>query len=165
VCDTIIKNQPIYEQVQRVTKIPFYVVGTLHARECDSNFSQHLHNGDPLTARTVHAPAGRPVPPPASGHFPYQWFESAIDAFKGEWFPPNGVFDAGNILAFCEHYNGWGAAERHGVNTPYLWSYTDQYTAGMYVADYQWSDTAVNKQPGCAAVFLALKARGLVTAF
>jgi len=161
IADTIIKNMNVYKLVEQAKKIPWYVIGALHAREANSDFKTHLANGDPLTARTVHVPAGRPVAPPQSGHLPYTWFESACDAFNGEWMPPGMLFDKANILAFCEHYNGWGGYERHGVNSPYLWSYTNHYTMGYYIHDNVFSATAVNKQPGCAAIFLTLKKRGI----
>ena len=60
------------------TPIPWYVIGFIHKMESDMNFGTHLHNGDPLTARTVHVPTGRPV----NGNPPFTWEDSAADALQ-----------------------------------------------------------------------------------
>ena len=63
--DTIIKKilvgKPQYDDVGGQLNIPWYFIGIVHYMEGSSNFKTHLHNGDPLTARTVHVPAGRPA--------------------------------------------------------------------------------------------------------
>jgi lysozyme family protein len=46
--------------------IPWYVVAVIHNMEAGQNLRTHLHNGDSLTARTVHVPAGRPPGTPRS---------------------------------------------------------------------------------------------------
>jgi lysozyme family protein len=46
--------------------------------------------------------------------------------------------------------------KKKGVPSPYLWSYTDQYQAGKYVADGKYDPTAVSKQPGVVAIMKAL---------
>ena len=49
-----------YQKVGKALGIPWYVVGIIHSLEASGDFTRHLHNGDPLTARTTHVPAGRP---------------------------------------------------------------------------------------------------------
>ena len=49
------------------------------------------------------------------------------------------------------------------MKSPYLWSYTAIYTAGKYVADGKWSDTAVSKQCGGMAILKHLVDSGRVT--
>ena len=68
--------KPRYDQVANATGVPWYVIGIIHEMEGGLNFTTHLHNGDPLTRRTVQVPAGRPP----TGMPPFQWEESAIDA-------------------------------------------------------------------------------------
>ena len=60
----ILPNQQRYQEVAGPLGIPWYFVALVHNMEASLNFSGHLHNGDPLTARTVRVPAGRP----AAGH-------------------------------------------------------------------------------------------------
>ncbi|MCH5377622.1 MAG: hypothetical protein JJ992_27000, partial [Planctomycetes bacterium] len=67
------RNQERYNAVAENTGIPWYFVAVIHSMEASLNFSKHLHNGDPLTARTTHVPAGRP----RTGSPPFSWEESA----------------------------------------------------------------------------------------
>lgn len=143
-----------YKAVQTATGVPWRFVGVLHHMEGRCNFNTHLHNGDPLTGRTTHVPAGRPVAAPANG-IRYDWTESAIDALRlkglhtipvDEWTEPRALYEA-------ERYNGFGYFAR-GVNSAYVWSGTSQYVSGKYVADGQWSASAVSKQIGVAAILL-----------
>ena len=73
--NTLVRNKARYETVSAETGIPWYMIGMVHWQEAGFNFYGHLINGDPLTNRTVHVPAGRPP----SGSPPFTWEESAID--------------------------------------------------------------------------------------
>jgi len=46
-----------YDQVANATGVPWYVIGMIHEMEGGLNFATHLHNGDPLTNRTIHVSA------------------------------------------------------------------------------------------------------------
>lgn len=155
----ILNNRHQYDAVEASTHIPWWCVAAIHNLESSLNFHCHLHNGDPLTARTVHIPRNRPLALPASGHFPYEWYESAIDALSGRWEPPQ--WDLNGCLAFMERYNGLGYRE-HGVNSPYLWSFTDQYTSGLFVFDGMYSAKVVSDSAGAAALLKVLQEKGLV---
>ena len=65
ISDRIIQNQSRYQEVQKLTDVPWQIIGTLHYLETSGDFSVHL-NGDPLAARTVSIPMGQP----ASGNPP-----------------------------------------------------------------------------------------------
>jgi lysozyme family protein len=159
VCDTIYDNRDIYREVQLLTGdkyqtagVPWVMIGALHNRESSCDFDCHLHNGDPLTARTTHVPAGQPE----SGSPPFTWEESAVDALT---MPPHELgkivnWNIERILYECERYNGWGYYGK--CNSPYLWSMTNHYTGGKYVADGQYDPNAWDKQVGCAAIFKVL---------
>ena len=138
-----------YTAVEKATGVPWFVVGVIHAMEAGCKFDRHLHNGDPLTARTRLVPAGRPK----IGEPPFKWVESACDALLmkdlqnvSDWSIPRICFE-------LERYNGWGYRKFH-ANTlsPYLWSGTNHYSRGKYVADGQWSATAVSGQSGAMAI-------------
>jgi len=112
----ITQNRNRYQAVGDPLGIPWYFIGVIHCLEASLNFNKHLHNGDPLTARTVQIPKGRPN---------YR----------------------------LEAYNGFGYRAFHPeVLSPYLWSYSNHYTKGKYVADGTFSLTAVSKQCGVAAL-------------
>src|ERR1041385_5634150 len=75
-------NRRRYQAVGKPLRIPWYVVAVIHAMEGSLSFSTHLHNGDPLTSRTVNAPAGRPP----RGQPPFKWEQSARDALTFDNF-------------------------------------------------------------------------------
>lgn len=131
--------------------LPWWVVGILHSMECGLSFNAHLHNGDPLKARTVQVPKGRPK----IGNPPFTWEESAIDAIEFDKLDKCRDWTPGSALENFENYNGPGY-RRKGVPSPYLWSFTDQYRSGKYVADGKYDPLAVSKQCGAAALMKAL---------
>ena len=96
---------------------PWYVVGVIHALESSLNFGRHLHNGDPLTARTVQVPAGRPK----TGQPPFTWEASASDALRYQGFDKWKDWSIPGTLFKLEGYNGFGYRDHHAdVPSPYL---------------------------------------------
>jgi lysozyme family protein len=53
--------------------------------------------------------------------------------------------------------NGLGYAVR-GVPSAYVWSGTDQYISGKYVADHVYRASAVDVQEGCAPILARMMA-------
>lgn len=153
VAQKIRANKPRYEAVvlSLANGMPYWFVGIIHFMEGGGKFSTHLHNGDPLTARTKNVPAGRPV----KGQPPFSWEESAIDALT--YMKYDKVTDWGiqNCLDLFERYNGMGYKKK-GLPSPYLWSYTQFYTKGKYVKDGKYDPNAISKQPGVAAIMKEL---------
>ena len=142
---------PEYEKVFEATGVPPAWTMLTHKMEGDCNFRTHLHNGDPLTARTVHVPRGRPAAPPRSGHLPYTWEESAEDALRYQGYNKIKAWSLLRFLYLWEAYNGWGYYY-HGINSPYLWSFSNNYVSGRYVSDGVWSSSSVSKQVGAAVL-------------
>lgn len=132
--------------------LPWWVVGIIHSMECGLDFTKHLHNGDPLKARTWQVPKGRPK----CGFPPFTWEESAIDAIEYDGLDKCRDWTPGSALENFENYNGTGY-RRKGVPSPYLWSFTDQYHSGKYVADGKYDPQSVSKQCGAAALMKALR--------
>jgi lysozyme family protein len=158
ITDKIIANRARYEAVEAATTVPWYVVASIHSLEGSLNFKTHLHNGDPLTAKTVHVPKGRPPGTP-----PFKWEASAIDAIKFDGLSsvPNWTLPV--ILFRLEGFNGFGYRTRHPeVLTPYLWSFTDKYVKGKFVADGKFDANAVSQQCGAAAILKALSSSGTI---
>jgi len=141
---------PQYAETSTATGVPIIFIAITHSLEASSNFNKHLHNGDPLTARTVQVPAGRPK----AGNPPFTWTESAIDALELKGYDKVTDWSIPAMLGLFERYNGLGYQKR-GVLSPYLWSWSNLYTAGKYVADGHFDPNAVSQQCG-AAVLLKL---------
>lgn len=147
-----------YEAVTERTCVPWYVVAIIHGMECSFDMSSHLHNGDPLRAKTVRVPAGRPVPwlPPSD------WVSSATDALRYDKLDEQADWDLANTLYRWESYNGWRSRLLYSINTPYLWSFSNHYTKGKFVRDNVWDGNAVSNQCGAAVMLKALIEAGTI---
>jgi lysozyme family protein len=155
----IASNRSRYQKVAKALGMPWYVVGIIHSLEAGGDFTRHLHNGDPLTARTTHVPAGRPK----TGRPPFTWEQSAIDALRGQGLAAWNDWSAPGTLYQLERYNGFGYRDHHpDVPSPYLWSCSNHYRRGKYVADGRFSPTAVSQQVGAAPLLKRLSAASRV---
>ena len=156
---TILSGRERYEALGRSLTIPWYFIAVIHALEASCNFKCHLHNGDPLTARTVQEPPNRPV----SGAPPFTWEASATDALVLKKLNQIRDWSVPRMLYQLEAYNGFGYRIRHPeVLTPYLWSFSTHYTRGKYVADGTFSATAMSKQCGSAMLLRRLAEVGAI---
>ena len=145
------QGQSIYQQLGDELGIPWPFIGVIHGMECGFNFTTHLHNGDPLAARTTHVPAGRP----AAGSPPFTWRESARDALIFKGYHQIDEWSVARQLYLLERYNGMGY-RRRGVPTPYLWSFSTLYDKGKFVADGRFDPQAVSRQCGAALMLKAM---------
>jgi lysozyme family protein len=166
IVDKIIKGRSVYEKISKsltstntpqAASIPWWFIGIVHMNESGGDFAKHLHNGDPLTARTFQVPANRPQ----RGQPPFTFPQSAIDAIQlmekenSIWKRLGGDWSIDAVLQRLEAYNGLGYKKK-GVPNPYLWSYTDQYTKGKYIKDGVFDPNAISAQPGAAAIMKLL---------
>jgi lysozyme family protein len=153
----LMENRQRYGSVADGMGIPWFFVAVIHNMESSLSFSKHLHNGDPLTRRTVQVPAGRP----RAGNPPFTWEESAIDALALRGLKAQTDWSLTGTLYQLEGYNGWGYRLYHQhVLSPYLWGFSTHYQSGKYVLDGTWSDSAVSQQCGCAVLLRRLAERG-----
>ena len=140
-----------YQAVATKTGVPWPLIAAIHEREASQDWGRSLAQGDSWDRRSVHVPAGR-------GPFA-SWEAAAVDALVN--CPPyaarNADWSIGGALTLLERYNGLGYASR-GLPSPYLWAGTDQYIAGKYVRDGVYDPRAVDAQPGCAALLMAMVA-------
>ncbi|HEY0505887.1 MAG TPA: hypothetical protein VGD42_20580 [Lysobacter sp.] len=153
----LLSHRERYRGVARPLGIPWQVVAVIHNMECSQRFDQHLHNGDPLTARTRNVPANRPP----TGSPPFTWEASARDALTFDGVAAWNDWSVPGTLYLLERYNGWGYRLHHPeVKSPYLWSFSNHYSRGKYVHDGTWSDTAKSGQVGAATLLRRMAERG-----
>jgi lysozyme family protein len=145
------QGQPNYELVQHELGVPWPFVGIIHAMECGFNFAGHLHNGDPLTARTVHVPKGQP----RTGTPPFTWLQSAVDALRLKKLDQIDDWSVPRMLYLLEAYNGFGY-RRRSLPSPYLWSFSNLYDKGKFVKDGKFDPNAVSKQCGAGLMLKAV---------
>ena len=152
----LLKHQSRYRDVGfSLNRMPWAMIGVIHAMECGFNFACHLHNGDPLTNRTKHVPAGQPQ----MGTPPFSWENSAVDALTQEGFNTVTDWSVPHMLYLLEKFNGFGY-RKMGKPSPYLWSFSNLYAKGKYVADGRFDPQSASKQCGAAIMVKALIDRG-----
>lgn len=151
----IIANKPTYLAIERLTTVPWWVVALIHTMECGGNFALSIAQGDPWNRVSVRVPKGR-------GPFK-SFIEAAVDALGIDGTNKVTHWDVPRLCYELENYNGWGYRRYHpSVLTPYLWSYTNHYSRGKYVADGKWDPGAVSQQVGAMAILKALETLGAV---
>lgn len=155
------------ERYESLGLLPWEMVGVIHLMEAGLAFGCHIHNGDPLFRLEGGKPLMLPTVQVPKGRGPFHsWEASAADAIsmKTESIPASVLMaildrEIPAWLWFLENYNGMGYRKYHPETlSPYLFSFTNHYTAGKYVADGKWSATAVSKQCGAAGVLKGLLA-------
>ncbi len=138
-----------YQAIEAKTGVPWFVIAVTHQRESSQDWSRSLAQGDPWNKKSTHVPKGRG---------PFASFEdAAIDALKNcaPYAARNTDWSVGGLLTMLEQYNGLGYFNR-SLPSPYIWSGTDQYIKGKYVADGKFDPNVVDKQLGCAGLLLAM---------
>ena len=151
----VLGNRADYEKVTTRTGVPWPIVGIIHSLEADCKINCHLHNGNPLSGRTTDEPAGRPP----TGSPPFTWIDSAVDALTMPRHNLDAVKDwpIERIAFELEKYNGFGyRTQNTGINSPYLWSFTNHYTKGKFIADHVFDANKKSSQVGAMALLKRL---------
>lgn len=147
------QNQHRYEEVSRKTGVPAQLIAALHWRESGGNFNTYLHQGDPLGKPAVHIPRNIPV-------F-HKWEDAAVHALnmkqntKNKYGLSSSSRDLPAMLAFSEVYNGLGYHNKSRVS-PYVYSGTNAYDNGKYVADGVFNSNYKDKQLGVLAMLMSI---------
>jgi lysozyme family protein len=148
--EKLLSGRSRYEELGNRLKIPWYFIGILHGVEADFDFGTHLHNGDPLTARTVNGPVGRP----RDGNPPFSWEESASDYLELRGITKSTRWGLGEMLYKLERIDGLGYRQ-YKINSPFLWACTNHYTKGKFL-NHEFAPTAVVEYCGGAAILKKL---------
>ena len=97
------------------------------------------------------------------GQPPFTWEASASDALSFQGFDKWKDWSISGTLFKLEGYNGFGYRDHHpDVPSPYLWSFSNHYTRGKYVADGTFSPTAVSAQCGVAVLLRRMAEKNLI---
>jgi len=154
----IIQNKEKYKSVERESNVPWYVIASIHLLEATLSFNTHLHNGDSLNSKTVNVPPGRPP-----GKAPFTWEVSAIDALQYDGLSSWNNWTIEGICYTLEKYNGFGYRTYHPeIKTPYLWSFSNNYTKGKYGSDGHFDSGLVSQQCGGMVLLKRMEQRGLI---
>lgn len=149
----ILYHKDKYLNVQYLVKVPWFVIGILHYRESDLDFTCCLANGDPLGQPTVNVPVGYTWD---------TWEESVLGAFQiMKWALPD-EWSLVSILEFIEQYNGTGY-RKYGINSPYLWSMSNHYSKGLYVSDGKFDPDFIDTQCGAITIMYLMNDKGFIS--
>lgn len=147
------KHEDRYKKVARKSDVPWEIIACLHMLESGGAFDTVLHNGELL--RSVHEHGTRLVPKGRGKGQNWDWEEAAIDALAIKKQPSK--WNIVDTLHYLERFNGLGYLwDDKKPNSPYLWSFSNHYEKGKYVADGKYSPTAVSKQCGAAVLLKRL---------
>ncbi len=147
-----VANKGRYLAIARSAGMPdiaWVFIAVSHYRESSQDFSRSLAQGDRWNEVSHNVPRGRG---------PFKSFEdAAVDALVkcSPYAARLKDWSIGGMLTALERYNGIGYAAK-GIPSPYVWSGTDQYRSGKYVADGVFDPDTVDKQLGCAGLILTM---------
>jgi lysozyme family protein len=151
VCAKLQSYKTRYVEVMDITGVPWEIIACIHNLECSCRFDRHLHEGSPLTGRTLNVPKGRPI----KGNPPFSWLDSAVDALGYDKLTEVKDWSPARAMHMLCAYNGFGYISK-GINSPYLFSMTNQYVKGKYVSDGVFDSEAVSQQVGAVAILKVL---------
>lgn len=146
----VIANKSRYQEVERRTGVPWFVVGCAHMRESNGDFSTYLGNGQSLKRRTTIVPKGRG---------PFDSFEDgAYDALVTlKRYNEIKDWSAARVAYMLEGFNGWGYRNpSRNIPSPYLWGGTNVQKPGKYVADHVYDPKVMDSQLGGMAVLRSI---------
>lgn len=147
-----VANKGRYLAIARSAGMPdiaWVFIAVSHYRESSQDFSKSLAQGDPWNRASTHVPAGRG---------PFKSFEdAAVDALVrcSPFAAKLKDWSIAGMLTNLERFNGVGYANK-GVPSAYVWSGTDQYKSGKYVADGVYDPNKVDAQLGVAGLILTM---------
>lgn len=143
------KNHARYEAVASQTGVPAKLIAAIHYREGSMRWDTYLHQGDPLGKKAVHHPSNIPI-------F-YKWEDAAVHALnmkkgtRDAMGMDESTDDPQALATYAEAYNGLGYYNK-GRTSAYVYSGTDQYKGGRYVADGVYDPRSVNQRVGVMAL-------------
>jgi lysozyme family protein/peptidoglycan hydrolase-like protein with peptidoglycan-binding domain len=147
-----INGKATYQQVERLTGVPWYFVALCHYRESNFDLDTYLGNGESLHRVTCLVPKGR-------GPFA-SFVDGAVDALRIQHFVGTQDWCIARTLHRLECFNGLGYHAK-GVNSPYLYGGSTLYgpteaKAGKFVADHVFDPSHVDSQLGTAVILHAM---------
>lgn len=152
----VLAGKARYQAVEKLTGVPWYVIGAIHHMESTCDFRGCLHNGEHIIGtgrKTTLVPKGR-------GPFA-TWEQAAVDALKIDGLSSNTNWSIGMISLLGERFNGVGYLKYHPEvgGTPYLYAMSSINSGfGKYVADGKWNPKVnSNTQVGMIAIIKELE--------
>ena len=149
------RNSKRYQVVAQKTSLPVELIAALHWREASGSFDRMMSNGAPLGKKSTIVPYDGPYDSWEDSAIPPLTQRAKLAATVELDKDPN---DLVALASFAELWNGKGYFNR-GVPSPYVYSGTDVYSAGKYVADGTYDAKAVDRQIGVVPMIVKLRGK------
>jgi len=137
-----------YRAVSDPFGVPWWWLAAIHELEHSGRFTVSMTVTDPIDV-----PPGQPIP--NATILDSQWDDTARALLRSrgltswtDWSVPGAAYQ-------WERFSGFGYRS-HDVPTPYLWSYSNQYTAGKFIRANVFSATTVSQQAGAMVLLRRL---------
>jgi lysozyme family protein len=144
-----------YRAITDPLGVPWYWLAAVHELEHSGRFTTSMVVTDPIDVRP-----GQPIPDATITDA--QWDDTARALLRARALPLWRGWDVPGLMYQWERYNGMGYRPLN-VPSPYLWSFSNQYTAGKFIRAGVFSPTTVSAQPGTAVLLRRLIDLGAVT--
>jgi lysozyme family protein len=141
--EAAILHKAVYQQLERMTGVPWAMLAVIHRRESDANFSTYLGNGQALSRVTTIVPKGRG---PFTGVNAF--IDGGVDAIKQEGWGSISDWRVEKQLYFCLLFNGLGTEPFHPSS--YIWGGTNIQVQGKWIRDHVYDPSVWDPQSGCA---------------
>jgi lysozyme family protein len=137
-----------YDAGCKATGVPVAWAAASFEREASSNFNLNPAQGWPLGSRSQWIPHNGPFS---------DWTTAQVAAYDIDGLQSVGAQNWTWARACYEGeiFNGMGY-RAHRIHSPYLFAGTNLYVEGKYVADGQWSATAVDQQLGIVPMMVEI---------
>ena len=147
--EAAISHKVVYQQLERMTGVPWPMLAVIHRRESDANFSTYLGNGQALSRVTTIVPKGR-------GPFigVNAFIDGGIDAIKQEGWGSISDWRLEKELYYTLLFNGVGSEPFRPSS--YIWGGTNVQVIGKWVRDHVFDPHVWDPQPGCAPLLKAI---------
>lgn len=150
--DTVVRRmasrEARYRTVTDPLGVPWWWLAAIHELEHSGRFTTSMTVVDPIDV-----PPGQPIP--NANIADSQWDDTARALLRSrglaswrDWSVPGAAYQ-------WERFSGFGYRS-HDVATPYLWSYSNQYTTGKFIRAGVFSPTTVSQQAGALVLLRRL---------
>lgn len=150
-----LKNSRRYQVVAHKTQLPIELIAALHWREASGDFERMMSNGAPLNKKSTIIPYDGPYDSWEDSAIPPLIQRAKLAVTVGLDTDPNDIVA---IASFAELWNGRGYFNCRAPS-PYVYSGTNVYTAGKYVADGKFDPHVKDKQIGVVPMIVKLRGK------
>lgn len=144
-----------YRAVTDPMGVPWYWLAAIHELEHSGRFTTSMTVVDPIDV-----PLGETIPDATISDA--QWDDTARSLLRSRGLTDWHDWSVAGSAYQWERFSGFGYRS-HDIPTPYLWSFSNQYTTGKFIRAGVFSPTTTSQQAGALVLLRRLIDLGAVT--